>query len=131
MILDDTGTTLKEGCVSIGHGTNNIAEYQAVIAGLEGAAELGLTDLLVRSDSELLCKQMWGQYRVKNPALKRLHLRVRGLMEGFAKVTFQHIPREKNERADALAGEAARKARAGSGSGQTEASPRRTRGGGR
>jgi ribonuclease HI len=111
VITDQQGNLLQEGCVPLGHGTNNIAEYQAVIAALGAAAEVGATHLIVRSDSELLCRQMSGQYKVKNPGLQKLHIEVRGLMRGFAKVIFEHVPREKNERADALAGEAAKQAR--------------------
>lgn len=117
VISDQKGVTLKEGCVPIGHGTNNVAEYQGVISALEAAAEMGLTHLLIRSDSELLCKQMSGQYRVKNPGLKRLHVQVRRLVERFEKVTFQHVRREKNEQADALAGKAAKRAASGAPSG--------------
>ena len=96
----------------IGHGTNNIAEYYAALAGLNRAAELGLTHIIVKSDSELMCKQMWGQYRVKDDNLKRLHVQVRDAMRRLTKVLFEHVPREKNERADALAKEAARRAKA-------------------
>ena len=111
VIADQQGVQLAEGCIPIGHGTNNIAEYHAVVAGLEKAAELGLTHIIVRSDSELLCKQMWGQYKVKAANLKRLHIQVREAMRKLTKVLFEHVPREKNERADKLAGEAARKAK--------------------
>jgi len=82
-----------------------------VISALEAARDLGLTHLVVRSDSELLCKQIWGQYRVKNPQLQKMHMNVRQLMQDFQKVLFQHVPREKNERADELAGKAAQKAK--------------------
>ena len=111
VITDQKGAQLAEGCVPIGHGTNNIAEYHAVLAALRQATELGLTHVIVRSDSELLCKQMWGQYRVKDDNLKRLHIQVREVMRQFTKVLFEHVPREKNERADKLAGEAARQAK--------------------
>ena len=111
VIMDQKGNTLREGSLPIPQGTNNIAEYQAVISGMEAAAELGLTHLVVRSDSQLLCRQIWGQYKVKNSALRRMHVDVRRLMSQFAKVVFEHIPREKNERADALATAASRKAK--------------------
>lgn len=111
VIVDATGATLAEGCVPIGQGTNNIAEYQAVISGLEKAAELGLRKVTVRSDSELMCKQMWGQYRVKNPVLMKMHVQVRELVRGFDEVTFVHVPREHNEVADGLARQASAEAR--------------------
>ncbi len=111
IIADQEGETLSEGSVPIKHGTNNIAEYQAAISALETARELGLSHLIVRSDSELMCKQIWGQYKVKNPQLQKMHIALRGLMQGFEKVVFQHVPREHNERADALAGKAAQKAK--------------------
>ena len=110
VILDINGDTLAEGCVPIGRATNNIAEYTGAIAGLTKADELGLTNIIIRSDSELMCKQMWGKYRVKNPELMKLHVQVRQLMERFDKVKFEHVYREHNERADALATEAAKKA---------------------
>jgi len=111
VIASQGGEKLAEGSVPIGRATNNIAEYQAVISALEAARDLGLTHLVVRSDSELLCKQIWGQYRVKNPQLQKMHMNVRQLMQDFQKVLFQHVPREKNERADELAGKAAQKAK--------------------
>jgi len=110
VITDPGGNLVTQGAVALGRGTNNIAEYQGVIAGLEAAARLGFTDLTVRSDSELLCKQMQGQYRVKDATLKRLHARVRALMRSFQSVRFEHIPREMNSLADRLSGEAARQA---------------------
>lgn len=111
VLLGDTGRPLAQGAVPIGQGTNNIAEYQAVISGLEKAAEMGLRKVTVRSDSELMCKQMWGQYRVKNPVLMKMHIRVRELTRNFDEVTFVHVPREHNEIADSLARQASAEAR--------------------
>jgi len=102
---------LAEDAVAVGHGTNNIAEYTGAIAALERARELGLRTVIVRSDSELMCKQVWGQYRVKNPGIVKLHVRLRRAMEGFDSVQFEHVPREKNERADALARQGVEKSR--------------------
>ncbi len=110
VICDQKGAVLREGAVSLPNATNNVAEYQAVVAALGAAAELGLTHLVVRSDSELLCRQMSGRYKVKNPGLQRLHMQVRELMRGFAKVHYEHVPREMNTQADALALEAAKAA---------------------
>lgn len=111
VICDPAGQTLAEGAVPIGQATNNIAEYQAVISSLEKARELGLRSVVLRSDSELMCKQMWGQYRVKNPVLMKMHIRVRELVREFDQVTFQHVPREHNEDADRLARQAVAQAR--------------------
>jgi ribonuclease HI len=89
---------------SLGHATNNTAEYRALLAGLERARALGFTDhLTVYSDSELLVRQMQGRYQVKHPGLRPLYLAAREQVAGFRRVTIQHIPREMNGEADALA----------------------------
>ena len=93
---------LAEISEAIGHATNNVAEYTAVKRALERAAELGATDLLVRSDSKLLIEQLKGNYRVKNPTLQRLHAEVRALAKRFGKIAYEHVPRERNRRADQL-----------------------------
>jgi ribonuclease H / adenosylcobalamin/alpha-ribazole phosphatase len=87
----------------IGVATNNVAEYTAVLEGLRKAAELGATHVLVRSDSRLLVEQLSGRFRVKNPTLIRLHGEVRKVASGFARVAFEHVPRELNREADRLA----------------------------
>jgi ribonuclease HI len=86
----------------IGHATNNVAEYSALVRALERAAELGVSDLTVKSDSELLVKQMKGTYRVANAALAKLHAEAGNLVEHFRSVKFHHVPREENSRADQL-----------------------------
>lgn len=88
--------------------TNNWAEYQALILGLEKLTELGYTDetVEVRMDSELIVKQMKGEYRVKHADLKTLYRQVQELMDGLATVRFVHIPRAQNKEADALVNEA-------------------------
>lgn len=103
VIAAPDGQILSEDSVAVGHGTNNIAEYSGAIAALERARELGLKSVIVRSDSELMCKQVWGKYRVKNPGIVKLHVQLRQVMADFETVKFEHVPREKNERADALA----------------------------
>ena len=87
----------------IGEATNNFAEYRALIAGLEQALEAGVSRLVVRLDSELLVRQVTGRYRVKAPGLKPLHQQVAALVDRFAVVTFEHVPRERNTIADELA----------------------------
>lgn len=91
---------------AIGRRTNNVAEYRAVIEGLEMAARHGAARLLLRSDSQLLVRQLRGEYRVKSPALRTLFLRVRELLEEFPRVRIEHIPRELNSYADRLANRA-------------------------
>jgi len=88
---------------AIGVATNNVAEYRALIAGLEQALAAGVSRLVVRMDSELLVQQATGRYRVKAPGLKPLHRRVGELAGRFAAVTFEHVPRERNAIADELA----------------------------
>ncbi len=91
-----------EGAATIGTATNNIAEYTALIRALEKSAELGLRDLAVLSDSELMVKQMNGEYRVKNADLQDLYAEASDLRRRFERVTLEHIRREKNKRADEL-----------------------------
>jgi ribonuclease HI len=86
--------------------TNNWAEYQGLIRGLEKAHELTLNDIEVRMDSELIVKQMKGEYKVKHVDMKPLHARVRELLSGLGSVRFVHIRREENKEADALVNEA-------------------------
>jgi ribonuclease HI len=89
----------------IGVATNNVAEYTAALEGLRKAHDLGASDVLLRSDSRLLIEQLAGRYRVKNERLKRLHAEVSRLAAGFRRIRFEHVPRERNRDADALANE--------------------------
>jgi len=86
----------------IGITTNNVAEYRALIAGLEAAAGLGARTVHVRADSLLMIKQLRGEYRVKNPNLKPLHTQALRLLAAYETVDLQHVPREENTEADAL-----------------------------
>jgi ribonuclease HI len=104
-ITDAHGTVLAEVAEGLGEATNNVAEYTAVIRGLERAHEIGATDVLLRSDSQLLINQLTGRYRVKTPHLQPLHRRVRELAAGFDAVEFEHVRRERNTEADRLANE--------------------------
>jgi len=92
----------EEFCKYLGETTNNQAEYQALVLGLERARELGARRVAVRSDSELLVKQVLGQYRVKNPGLKILFQKAAALMRQFERFQIQHVPREQNTEADRL-----------------------------
>ena len=103
IVVDEEGAVLAEVAEGLGETTNNVAEYTAVIRGLEEAKRLGAHEVLLRSDSQLLINQLTGRYRVKAPHLQPLHRRVRALLVGFAKVDLEHVPRERNVEADRLA----------------------------
>jgi ribonuclease HI len=102
----EDGTVLDARGEAIGTATNNVAEYSALVAGLRRAAELGLTDLDVRSDSELMVKQMRGEYRVKNKDLQAYFLDASRAARELRRVTYTHVRREHNELADRLVNEA-------------------------
>jgi ribonuclease HI len=93
--------------------TNNVAEYGGLLGALRWAASNGITTLHIRSDSELLVKQMKGQYRVKNPGLQPLYEEAVSLARMVGRVTFEHVRREFNKDADRLANEAMDEAAAG------------------
>ncbi len=100
------GDVVGERNEYIGEATNNVAEYRALIAGLEKAVELGVEELEVVSDSELLVKQMRGEYRVKNEALRDLSDDASRLARRLRRVTYRAVRREHNELADRLVNEA-------------------------
>ena len=102
----DDGTVLDARGEAIGVATNNVAEYSALVAGLGRAVEAGVHELEVRSDSELMVKQMRGEYKVKNEALRELSLRAAGLARRVGKVSYTAVRREHNELADRLVNEA-------------------------
>jgi len=102
-ITDPDGVVLAEVAEGLGTATNNVAEYTAVIRGLERAIDLGAASVLLRSDSQLLINQLTGRYRVKSPHLQPLHRRVRQLAAGFDSIEFEHVRRERNTEADRLA----------------------------
>ena len=99
------GEVVGEIAEGLGETTNNVAEYTAAIRGLERAAELGATDVVLRSDSQLLINQLSGRYRVKSEHLIPLYRRLRDLARGFERIRFEHVPRERNTEADRLANE--------------------------
>ena len=86
----------------IGYGTNNRAEYMALITGLRLALEHGVDVLHVRADSQLVVRQVTGEYKIKNKDLQLLAIEARGLIDKFSSVKFEHVLRHRNERADAL-----------------------------
>ena len=100
------GTVIASEGVAIGVATNNVAEYRGLVAGLERARELAVAEVEVRSDSELLVKQMRGEYRVKNETLRLLSLEAARIGRQLERVDYVHVPRERNELADRLVNEA-------------------------
>ncbi len=102
----EDGTVLEARGEAIGVATNNVAEYSALLEGLRRAAELGVSELEVVSDSELMVKQMTGVYRVKNEALRGLSVEAARLARGLGRVTYRNVRREENELADRLVNEA-------------------------
>ena len=102
----EDGTVLDARGEAIGVATNNVAEYRALIAGLEAALERGVNELEVVSDSELVVKQMRGEYKVKNAALRELSLQAARLARRLDHVVYTAVRREHNELADRLVNEA-------------------------
>jgi len=106
VIETEDGTVLAAHGETIGTATNNVAEYSALVAGLRRAIELGITSVEVRSDSELMVKQMRGEYRVKKRELQELFLDASRAAREIREVTYTHVRREHNELADRLVNEA-------------------------
>jgi ribonuclease H / adenosylcobalamin/alpha-ribazole phosphatase len=106
VLEEEDGTVLDARGEAIGIATNNVAEYRALIAGLERAVELDLGDVEVVADSELLVKQMRGEYKIKNEALRELADEAERLERQLGRVTYVAVRREHNELADRLVNEA-------------------------
>ena len=108
IIVDNAGNTLKEHGQYIGQNTNNVAEYTAIIKGLELCEHLDAKTVRVISDSELIVRQLTGKYKVRASHLKALHDAVRTAEEAFDRVTYEHVPRSHpgTTRADTLVNEA-------------------------
>ena len=102
----EDGTVLAAEGESIGTATNNIAEYSGLVAGLQKALELHVSSVEVVSDSELMVKQMRGEYRVKNEALRELYEEAASLARRLGNVDYRHVRRAHNELADRLVNEA-------------------------
>jgi ribonuclease HI len=96
------GEVIEERSEAIGEATNNVAEYRALLLGIERAQALGADDLELIGDSELIVRQVLGDYRVKDASLRELHARVREALDGFDRWSIRHVRREENEAADAL-----------------------------
>jgi len=106
VLEDEEGAVLEARGEAIGIATNNVAEYSALIAGLRRAGDLGVDELEVVSDSELMVKQMMGEYRVKNEALRDLHDEASRLERRLGRVRYRAVRREHNELADRLVNDA-------------------------
>ena len=106
VLCDASGREVEARGEFLGTCTNNVAEYRALIAGLEAAPRHQVQTLLVRMDSELVVRQMLGQYKVKNEGLKPLHAEARKAAAKLASVRYESVPRDDNGRADALVNEA-------------------------
>jgi ribonuclease HI len=105
VIVTDDGIVAEDGH-TIGRRTNNQAEYEALIAVLEAARDYGYDEVQIRGDSELIVKQVTGEYGVNDPDLQEYRVRVHELLGAFDDWTIKHVPREINERADEIANEA-------------------------
>jgi ribonuclease HI len=102
VLLEPGGELVEEVGAYLGVATNNVAEWTALVLGLEAAAKRGIRSLAIRLDSELVVKQLRGEYRVKHVALQPLHQRAMRLLRGFDQIDIRHVPRKQNTLADRL-----------------------------
>jgi ribonuclease HI len=102
-IEDESGTLIEEFNGFLGNATNNVAEYNGLLAALRYAQAHGHGKVRIKSDSELLVKQLKGEYRVKNPGLLLLYQQARAIAESLERISFEHVRREHNKDADRLA----------------------------
>lgn len=114
VIADSDGVVVEEVAETIGVATNNVAEYKAVLRAIERAAALGADELELIGDSELVCKQVIGLYKVKHEAMKPLHREALAALKGFERWSIRTVPRAQNADADALVNAALDQARAAS-----------------
>jgi ribonuclease HI len=105
VVTDQDGEVIEERSEAIGPATNNVAEYRALLLGIERARALGADEVELVGDSELVVKQVRGDYRVKDAGLKDLHHRVKGQLARFNGWSIRHVRREANEHADQLVNE--------------------------
>ena len=102
IIRDENKKLINQRSYFIGENTNNVAEYFALVMALEEAKRLGASEIALKSDSELVVKQMLGEYRIKDRNLKLFFKKAKNLAARFARVDFIHIPRSENKEADKL-----------------------------
>jgi ribonuclease HI len=103
VICDKNGAVIQELSRYLGHATNNVAEYEGLLMGLEALVKSGKKRIVVQSDSQLLVRQLNGEYRVKDEKLKILFQRAISLLHRFESYRILHVPREENQLADRLA----------------------------
>ena len=103
VIFGEDDEVIGEIAQAIGHATNNVAEYTALIEGLKMSQQLGVTDIAVFLDSELVVKQLSGEWKIKNDRLRQLAVTARRMMNSFDSATIEHVRREFNADADRLA----------------------------
>ena len=106
VLTDESGQEIDRANAYIGETTNNVAEYRALLLGLDRARSLGVRELEIVNDSELVARQLTGQYRVKKEDLRLLHAQARQALEAFEPWSIRSVPRLENEVADALVNEA-------------------------
>jgi len=106
VVRDADGEVLQEKGKTIGSATNNVAEYRALLLGIELAAALGASELELVGDSELIVRQVKGEYKVKDRALRELHAQAKQALEPFEHWSIRHVRREQNADADRLVNEA-------------------------
>jgi ribonuclease HI len=106
VVRDGDGEVLEERGERIGRATNNVAEYRALLLGIQLAAEHGATELELIGDSELVVRQVEGRYKVKDATMRELHTQVKQALAGFESWTIRHVRRENNSEADRLVNEA-------------------------
>lgn len=106
VVRDEEGQVIHEASETIGHATNNVAEYRALLLGIERARQLGATEADFIGDSELIVKQVRGEYKVKGAGLRPLHSAAQHALGEFAEWTLSHVKRDLNAEADALVNQA-------------------------
>jgi len=105
-VIYEDGQEIYSKAVFVGeHETNNVAEYTGLLIGMQAVVERGIRKLIVRGDSQLIIRQMLGEYKVKSPGLLALYQQAKKIERDFASVTYQHVYRDQNARADALSNE--------------------------
>jgi ribonuclease HI len=102
VVSDPAGDVVDEVAEAIGVATNNVAEYRALLRGLERAAALGAREVEIINDSELVARQLTGAYKVKHPSMKPLYEQAMSALRGFDRWKIRSVPRAENARADAL-----------------------------
>lgn len=106
VVSDEEGQVIHEASETIGRATNNVAEYRALLLGIERAKQLGATEVDLVGDSELIVKQVRGEYRVKDAGLRPLHSAAQQALGEFSEWSLRHVKRERNAEADALVNQA-------------------------